>query len=166
MVGVVAVMAGATRPADDLFPATTVVRMPRLRIRLHDLPPPVPGVDVFAGVQIRRDVEQVTLLEEDPLELTAEFEIVAPERGDDRVDFRGPYVQGKRGDRFVYVSWGSSGDPEDFGMYRRAKVILDEIPAALLDGSDLVASIDGTSPDGGPVCARVRPESVAWTRDR
>lgn len=139
--------------------------MLRLRLRLHDLPPPVPGLEVFGAVQIRRDVEQITPLGDGPMELTAEFEIVASAAADDGVDFRGPYVQGKRGDRFVYVSWGLADDPDDFGMYRRAKVILDEIPTALLDGSDLVASIQGTSADGGPVCARVRPESVAWTRD-
>lgn len=93
------------------------------------------------------------------MELRAEFEVV--ER-DDGLDFRGPYVQGRRGERFVYIAWGLGADPADFHMFRRAKVMLHEIPARLLVGDTIVATIDGTSADGGPVCARVRPEHVAW----
>jgi len=135
--------------------------MPLVRLLIRDLPPPVKGLDVYGAVQVRRDVEQITRLTDGPMDLTAEFETLGPNDG---LDFRGPYVQGRRGDRFIYISWGLSEDAANFGMYRRAKVILDEIPPELLDGLDLVATIDGTSADGGPVCARIRPESIEWTR--
>ncbi len=128
-------------------------------MRLHDLPLDG-GLPVFGAVQIRRDVEQITPLVETAMELRADFEVVA---GEGDVDFRGPYVQGRRGERFVYISWGLGDDPDEFHMYRRAKVMLDEIPPSLLGGEVVVATIVGTSPDGGPVCARVRPEHVEWS---
>lgn len=50
--------------------------MPRVHIRVEDLPPPVAGLDVFGAVQVRRDVEQVTRLGIGPMTFVAEFEIV------------------------------------------------------------------------------------------
>lgn len=133
--------------------------MPTLLMRLRGLPPDQ-GIPVFGAVQIRRDVEQITPLDGEAMDLRAEFEVT---RADGAADFRGPYVQGRRGERFVYISWGLGDEPDEFHMYRRAKVMLDEIPASLLGGDAIVATIDGTSADGGPVCARVRPEHVEWS---
>lgn len=127
-------------------------------MRLRDLPPET-GMPVYGAVQIRRDVEQVTPLAGSTMELTATFDVVEG----DPVDFRGPYVQGRRGERFVYISWGLGADADEFHMYRRAKVMLGEIPVPLLGGDAIVATIAGTSADGGPVCARVRPEHVEWS---
>jgi hypothetical protein len=135
--------------------------VPDLVVQIHDLPAPDPEVAVYGAVQIRKIVEQVTALTEPEMELRASFEVVD---GDGGADFRGPYVQGRRGERFVYISWGFGSEPDDFHMFRRAKVMLDEIPAGLLDAAVVVAAIAGTSADGGPVCARVRPEHVDWTR--
>jgi hypothetical protein len=90
----------------------------------------------------KRYVEQITLMEGPEMDLHATFEVVAK---DGSVDFRGPYVQGKRGDRFVYISWGLTPDPDDFGMFRRAKVILDEMPVDLLEAQAVMATIEGTS---------------------
>lgn len=127
-------------------------------MRLRDLPLDN-ALPVFGAVQIRRDVEQITPLDGSAMELRAEFEVVEG----DPPDFRGPYVQGRRGERFVYISWGLGDDPDEFHMYRRAKVMLGEIPARLLGADAIVATIAGTSADGGPVCARVRPEAVEWS---
>src|SRR5262249_48955450 len=45
-------------------------------------------------------------------------------------DFRGPAVQGKKGARFVYLTWGDVGADGSFTMFRRAKLMLDDILAA------------------------------------
>ena len=37
------------------------------------------------------------------------------------IDFGGPFVHGRKGERFLYLSWGAV-DP-DFEMFRRAKLV-------------------------------------------
>lgn len=80
-------------------------------------------------------------------------------------DFRGPAVHGKRGERFLYLTWGSpSGD--QWAMFRRAKLMLNnidpQIVAAAAD-STLVASVCLTDGKGGPRCARVDPPAITWS---
>ena len=83
------------------------------------------------------------------------------------IDFRGPAVQGRRGERFVYLTWGDVAADGAFEMFRRAKLMLHRIPAdlvrpAIADRSMLVATVDLTGPDGGPRCARVDPPAIEW----
>jgi Family of unknown function (DUF5990) len=85
-------------------------------------------------------------------------------------DFRGPAVHGKRGERFLYLTWGTpSGD--DWGMFRRAKLMLDRVDPSLVtaadtDGRALVASVSLTDESGCPRCARVDSPAVAWSVQR
>ena len=53
----------------------------------------------------------------------------------DGSDIRGPYIQGRPGDRFIYLSWGSVDDGGDMEMFRRAKLMLADVPAAVLDAA-------------------------------
>lgn len=83
-------------------------------------------------------------------------------------DFKGAHVQGKRGERFVYLSWGAVGDAGTFGMFRRAKLMLGAIDPAVIDaaaqpGHRLEAALSLTGPDGAPRCAAVRPPAISWT---
>ncbi|MGZ4675927.1 MAG: DUF5990 family protein [Acidimicrobiia bacterium] len=48
------------------------------------------------------------------------------------MDLSGPHVQGRRGERFVYLSWGSIAPDGTFAMLRRAKLWLDSVPADVL----------------------------------
>src|SRR5262245_14779939 len=41
------------------------------------------------------------------------------------IDLRGPYIQGRPGGRFIYLSWGTVDDAGTFTMFRRAKLLLD-----------------------------------------
>lgn len=95
-----------------------------------------------------------------------DFEITSREV-DGLLDVGGPWVHGRPGARFLYLSWGSV-DGEAFAMFRRAKLLFGDIPTALLrqahEGAGvLVASLVLTDRDGGPVCARVRPPDITWT---
>jgi hypothetical protein len=78
-------------------------------------------------------------------------------------DVRGPAVHGRRGERFLYLTWG---DPhgDDWSMFRRAKLMLDPVLAPLGDDVELLtAAVDLTDSSGGPRCARLAPPDVVWT---
>ncbi|MEU9912359.1 DUF5990 family protein [Streptomyces sp. NPDC051001] len=79
----------------------------------------------------------------------------------------GPYVQNRLGRRFIYLSWGTVDESGRFTMFRRAKLMLDVIPADTLaaaarDGL-LVGRLGLTDAQGGPLCARVEPPLITWT---
>jgi hypothetical protein len=87
---------------------------------------------------------------------------------DDRdVDLRGPPVHGKKGERFLYLTWGDVGADGSFAMFRRLKLMVADIDADLLraaarDDGVLVASLGLSDEHGCPRCARVRPPEVSW----
>jgi hypothetical protein len=76
------------------------------------------------------------------------------------LDFRGPHVFGKPGERFLYLNWtGGSGS----GRIKLQLVPVDaELIEAALEGGTLVADLDLTSPKGGPVYASVRAPALTW----
>ncbi|HJT91708.1 MAG TPA: DUF5990 family protein [Mycobacterium sp.] len=85
----------------------------------------------------------------------------------DGTDVRGPYIQGRPGGRFVYLSWGSMQDDGQLTMFRRAKLMLEDVPADVLSSAAqtglLIATVELTDAKGNPVCARVRPPQIRWT---
>ena len=92
--------------------------------------------------------------------------LVVDEQG--ALDFRGPAVHGKRGERFLYLTWGDVGGDGSFEMFRRAKLMLNRIDPALVREADqgevpLVATVELTDGRGGPRCARVDPPALTWS---
>jgi hypothetical protein len=120
--------------------------------------------NVHVGVQVRRD--PVQLFSGDTLEAHWVVEVDTVTRNSGQ-DFRGPAVQGKRGDRFLYLTWGNVGPNDEFEMFRRAKLMLNRIDPALVKSAvavgRLTATVDLTGGDGGPRCARVDPPAVSWS---
>ena len=120
--------------------------------------------NVHVGVQLRRDPAQLVRADEaDPL-----WEVdVNVARSSGRVVFGGPAVHGKRGDRFIYLTWGNVGPDDVFEMFRRAKLMLDRVEPHLIEAAIeagcLRAEVNLTGGDGGPRCARVDPPAVAWS---
>lgn len=96
----------------------------------------------------------------------AELEVVVTADG---LDFRGPWVQGRRGDRFLYLCWGHApaDAPHGFEMFRRAKLMLGVLDPAEMASAPDGAVLEGRLPlvdgRGGPVCAAVRPPTIRWT---
>ena len=86
---------------------------------------------------------------------------------DGGIDWRGPEVQGRRGERFVYLTWGNVDEDGGFEMFRRTKLMLNRIPTDLvrpaLANARLIGTVDLTGPDGGPRCARVDPPAIDWS---
>ena len=119
---------------------------------------------VHVGIQIGR--EPSDLVPADAPAATWELEVRVVDVDGGR-DFRGPAVQGKRGDRFLYLVWGELAGPGPFHMFRRAKLMVGRVDAAVMDAAvaadALRASVHLTDDRGGPRCARVDPPAIAWT---
>jgi Family of unknown function (DUF5990) len=105
--------------------------------------------------QVSADAESVT------------WELEATPVSSDLADFRGPYISGPPGGRFIYLSWGVVEEPGSFAMFRRAKIMFDGIPAKVLAAAQTSAVLVGrlglTDPKGNPTCASVRPPLIEWT---
>ncbi|MDT9700884.1 DUF5990 family protein [Streptomyces sp. P17] len=86
------------------------------------------------------------------------------------MDVRGPYVQGRPGERFIYLSWGTVDEAGTFTMFRRAKLMLDAVPTEILDAAVrdglLAGRLGLTDGRGMPLCARVVPPRITWTAER
>ena len=85
-------------------------------------------------------------------------------------DFRGPYVHGKPGERFLYLTWGDHPPGGGFTMFRRAKLHLSPLDTDLVEraaapGHRLVARLALTDARGGPRCASIRPPDITWTAE-
>jgi hypothetical protein len=124
-----------------------------VRIEGVDLPGRTCGEydDVHVGVQRKQEVvEQVAA---DAKQASWTVEVTTKVAPDGALDFGGPYVHGKRGERFVYLSWSAGRDR----MFRRAKLMLAEAPVA----DAVTARIGMTDSCGMPICARLR--DVTWS---
>jgi hypothetical protein len=123
--------------------------------------------NVHVGLQRRKEVVDTVPGDAD----TAVWEFtVDPVTRDATLDFRGPFVQGRRGDRFLYLSWGSVDADGRFEMFRRAKLMLDAVSPQIVQDADrpghrLVGTLGLTHADGMPRCAAVRPPVITWTVD-
>jgi hypothetical protein len=143
----------------------------RIVIEGHDLPgrrfnsAGVRMENVHVGVQLGK--QPVGLVRGDITSARWEVDVVPVVDDDGTVDLRGPAVQGKRGERFLYLTWGDVRSDGSFAMFRRAKVMVSDIDPGLLEAAvesdgQLVAVISLTDDRGGPVCARVRPPAIRW----
>ena len=123
----------------------------RLLIRGHRLPGLTCGSyrNVHVGIQIRSTPAGLVPADAATAEWVAEIDTHDG-------DFRGPAVHGRKGERFVYLTWGSvAGD--SFTMFRRAKLILADLPA---DADEVTVDVDLTDESGLPRCARLRPPAL------
>ena len=116
--------------------------------------------DVHVGVQVGRDPAGLVPADTPSPEWPLTVRVVDG-------DFRGPAVHGKKGDRFLYVTWVDKVG-EHFHGFRRGKLMLDRIDpkvvaTAVERGLTLVATVSLTDEKGGPRCARYDPPAIAWT---
>jgi hypothetical protein len=140
-----------------------------LRIEGTDLPgraaAPFDGRhEVMVGVQRRGRPAEI--LDPQPWDALRVHWVFEATLNPETLDLRGPYVEGRPGQRFVYLSWGESSG-SDFAMFRRAKLMLDAVGADTLRAAagtgTLVARLKLTDRCGGPLCAAVRPPAVTWS---
>jgi hypothetical protein len=121
---------------------------------------------IHVGVQRGADV--VGLVTGDAADAVFEIELdIISGADDDDVDFRGPYVNGRRGERFVYLAWGEVDDDGIFTMFRRLKLHLtplveQESAEKVLTAQRIQAVLELTDTRGRPLAASVRPPWVTW----
>jgi hypothetical protein len=123
------------------------------------------GDGVLVGVQVGGDVVDLVPADASSARWAVDVDVVpTPDGG---LDVRGRAVQGRRGGRFLYLSWGNRTGEAGFSMFRRAKLMLDAVDPETLRAADrsgtLVASLGLTAPDGSPRCAAVRPPDITWS---
>jgi hypothetical protein len=116
------------------------------------------------GVQRGKAVEQLVPADVERAVFETQVELRTGARG---LDFAGPYVHGKPGERFLYLTWGV-GDESAFTMVGRVKLHLpvavgdDDLADAAAAGKRLEGSLGLTGPTGKPVVASVRPPAITW----
>ncbi len=144
----------------------------QIRIEGSDLPGRRPGGEADAlrlgnvQVGVQRKAEVVDRVPADAASATWAFEVTVREV-DGLVDVGGPFVHGRPGARFLYLSWGAVDDG-GFAMFRRAKLLFGDVPGDVLRAASagrgvLVGRLGLTDEQGGPRCARVRPPDITWT---
>lgn len=143
----------------------------RIVVEGHDLP----GADFEVDGVLLHDVHVAVQIGEHPVGPVRgdaagaqwEIDVRAVVTDDGAIDLRGPAVFGKKGERFLYLTWGGAGTGGAFVRFRRAKLMIGDIDPELLadavraDGV-LAASVHLTDERGGPRCARVRPPAISW----
>ncbi|MFF2611756.1 DUF5990 family protein [Kitasatospora sp. NPDC058046] len=84
-------------------------------------------------------------------------------------DLKGPYIQGRPGGRFIYLSWGTVDEAGAFTLFRRAKLMLDAVDPATAAAATRLGRLTGrlrlTDAKGHPLCAAVRPPLVEWSAE-
>lgn len=136
--------------------------MVRVVIKGHRFPGRThgPHQNVHVGLQVGSRPDGLVPGDSTEAQWTTDVRIV--ENQDGR-DFYGPAVYGRRGDRFLYLTWGElTGN--DFAMFRRAKVMLADLPPTegLGDVAQVTVHVELTDAKGGPICARVHEPYVRW----
>ena len=144
-----------------------------IRIEGHDLP----GRDFSCDGVARDNVHVAVQVGKEPFgpvpgdapEASWTVEVRAVETPDG-LDLRGPSVHGRRGERFLYLTWGQVTPTGAFEMFRRAKLMVAEIDDRLLrdaaapDAPGLTARVELRDAKGHPRCARVHPPAISWRR--
>ena len=140
----------------------------RMRIEGYRLPGRVfcDCRNVHVALQVRQDPEGLT--PGDAPSAAWDLDVALVVADDGALDFRGPAVHGKRGERFLYLTWGDVGDDGSFEMFRRAKLMLNRVDPALVRDAErhdlpLVARVELTDGRGGPAVRRVDPPAIAWS---
>ncbi|MEU8217760.1 DUF5990 family protein [Micromonospora taraxaci] len=144
----------------------------RIRIDGTDLPGRRAGAEAEAlrrgnvHVGVQRKAEVIDPVPADAADATWHVEVSSREV-DGMLDVGGPWVHGRPGARFLYLSWGAVTE-DGFAMFRRAKLMFTDVPTELLraaheGGGVLVGRVGLTDAAGGPLCARVHPPAIVWT---
>jgi Family of unknown function (DUF5990) len=92
---------------------------------------------------------------------------LAPAR-DGGLEVRGPWVHGRPGDRFLYLSWGEAGGDGTWQMFRRLKLWPGDAGAEALEraagpGQRLELHLVLTDSQATPLCGgRAVADRMAW----
>ncbi|MFD7095422.1 DUF5990 family protein [Streptomyces xanthophaeus] len=134
-----------------------------LRVTGRDLPGLTCGTHHHVHVGVQRGREPEGLAPGDAAQAVWEFAVTRTTAPDGSPDFRGPHVQGGRGARFFYLTWGELPPDGAFVMFRRIKLFFADLPSSALERGSAAGTLALTDADGMPLCGAVRPPAVTWT---
>jgi Family of unknown function (DUF5990) len=117
--------------------------------------------NVHVGIQVGKEPRELVRGDAEMSSWTIPIDVITR---DGKLDFRGAAVQGRPGDRFIYLTWGDVGDDGTFGMFRRAKLMLADLEP-FAGAEQVMARIDLTDECGGPTCARLKPPALTLSPD-
>ena len=88
-------------------------------------------------------------------------------RQNGELDFRGPHVDGKRGDRHIYLNWFNREADGQLRLFRRGKVMLEGLDPRLVEQAErtdaaLRCTVNLTNEKGLPSTARFWAADLAW----
>jgi len=114
-----------------------------------------PRRNVHVGVQ--RGDEVVGRVPGDAGEAVWDLVLALAPGRDGELEVRGPWVHGRPGDRFLYLSWGDVGTGGAWGMFRRLKLWPGKAGAEALEhaaqpGNRLELRLGLSDADGKPLC--------------
>jgi len=163
------------RPKPELAPLTVVVEAFGLLGRSFCAGPDAPTFrNVHLGLRSTSKDRPSLVTPGHPWQVTepvpgdaqsARWEVeITVRRGDDGLDFGGPFVRGDRTDRHLGLVWGDVSSEGTFRLIRGSKLKLADVAAALVTeamrpGSRLVAQIRFTDAQGH----LIRPADLAWS---
>jgi ankyrin repeat protein len=132
---------------------------------------PGPSGEMYGNVHVvlkRRKDGVVELVPGDAPSATWRFPMTVRRDEDGTLDYGGPFVLGRRGERSLGLVWGELGRDDGFAVFRAATLRLEDLDPdlvrqALDTGRGLACSLGLTDEQGHPRCASVRPPLVAWT---
>jgi Family of unknown function (DUF5990)/Bacteriocin-protection, YdeI or OmpD-Associated/Domain of unknown function (DUF1905) len=127
-----------------------------------------PYTEVSVGLPLKTGCDPATVVRADVRQATWETRVEISGK-DGAPAFRGPAVNGPPHERFLYLTWFGREAGAALTMFRRAKLRLDAVPAGVLKealGTGLLVGRVGlTDATGMPLCASVRPPTIAWAAD-
>ena len=118
---------------------------------------------VLFGLQSKHGVDDPL-----PASESAEFRVQIEVRSSSEgLDFVGDHVHGRRGDRFIYLSWGVADATDPFVMFARTKIKLAHIPYDLIELSveqrrPLRAELQATNARGQPATGTINAPAIRW----
>ena len=128
-----------------------------------------PTPEAFGNVHVGLGIHQepVSLVPGDSPTARWQIEVGVVRLEDGGLDYRGRFVHGPRGDRFLYLNWGNVADDGTFALFRRAKLSLSDLDPALVERAlhahaQLVGTVNLTDSKGNPRCARVTSPDLLW----
>ena len=115
---------------------------------------------IYVGLQKKSDI--VNEVPSNTKQATFTIPIQIKRGKDGNPDFRGPYVHGRVGDRFIYLVWFEKIEDTNV-RFGRAKIKLSQLNWQHLQQDSIKAYLSMSDRKGCPVCATVPKDLIQWS---
>ena len=132
----------------------------------HCNPAPEHGPYEDISVGLGRYTDPVGLLPGDAVDAVWQIVVRVAKRNGE-FDYHGPQVEGRRGNRYIYINWLNREIGGELRLFRRGKIALDGLDPNLVEsaestGATLTCSVNLTNDRGQPTTSHFRPHELNW----